>query len=104
KSAHRPPPKPPNFTSDGDEELTVNNSTENGTVMKGKIETEVTTSLTAKTHESAQVEADNGGAVTQTWWCSSREDNGVADQNRGDCASEVAGEASRNAKVSASTK
>ncbi|MED6136097.1 hypothetical protein PIB30_052847 [Stylosanthes scabra] len=123
KSAHRPPPEPPNFTSDGgdelrsltheidgttqgdgDEVLAASNRAENGAVAKGKVETEVTTSSTWRTHESVRVEADNGDVVTQTWWCSSKKDNDAADQNRGDYSSEVAGGAPHSAEIGASTK
>ncbi|MED6146433.1 hypothetical protein PIB30_034454 [Stylosanthes scabra] len=119
EKSHRPPQKPPNFALDGgdelrslaheidgttlgdsDEGLTASSGTEDGAVVKGKVETEVITSSTARTREPVRVEAGNGGVVTETWWCSSREDDDAAYQSRSDCASKVAGGATCNAENS----
>ncbi|MED6199988.1 hypothetical protein PIB30_080997 [Stylosanthes scabra] len=73
KSAHRPPPKPPNFTSDGGDELRSLTHEIDGTTL-GDGDEGITASNSAENSTVAK----------------GRKDNDAADQNHGDCASEPA--------------
>ncbi|MED6216282.1 hypothetical protein PIB30_006222 [Stylosanthes scabra] len=90
-----------------------------GAAAKGKVDTDVATSSTARTREPVQVEADIDSIVTQTWWCfesirntrtkkasivHSREVDDAEEQNYGGCAGDVADGAPRRAEVGASVK